>query len=51
MQVRWEIKPSFDGIFTQQQLYQNLLKIGQLLLKIGPIVVSILFASILFATV
>jgi len=26
-QVRWYIKPPFDGIFTHQYLYQNLLKL------------------------
>ena len=25
-QVRWYIKPSFDGVFTQQYLYQQLLE-------------------------
>ena len=36
--MRWYIQPPFDGIFTQQYLYQKLLKSDTLLLKLSLVV-------------
>jgi len=41
--VRWYIKPSFDGIFTQQYLYQKLLESE---IIVGGWVVSLFWDSV-----